>query len=791
MKNNNTIFNFLTVIILFPQSAFSQLLPNYTNSWVGNTFGTPANHIPHSIDNIYVMPSGKVATITGWEEGGHNVVLFGTNGTQIGVPQQSGTGSWGRYSGTAVFADEQYIYQTIDQLGCDGNNGNPNQFPVCGTQWFCVRRYFHNGNGAPFTGGKGYDGSFLVVKLDPNDDDVTPLKGIVVLNNELYVSDKLTNTIKVYNAATMESNIVREFPIAQSGLLDYDSQGNLWCLDVTLQKTVRFSPTGTLLSSQIIFPANIKPTAFCLDKTNDRILVTNNGADQNILIYTNIFATPTQTATFGQTGGINSGVMGEVAPLKFSEPKGVGIDSIGNIYIGNNGVWQGGGRFEKYNSAGVLQWRLNGLMFTDNGTVDPTSETDFYSKEFHLQLNLNNTIPGTEWSLKGMTINRFNFPEDDRIGNSGNIFWTTTYVRNLMGKRFLFTSNMEGKRLVISKFNSALYGETAVPSCYIAHSVSAGTQYIWTDSNNDQLHQTTEYDNKPTSNFYLFHIIPDLAGNVWKTNREDGIRYFPFQGLDVHGNPKYSFATSTLFSNPSGIQDVVRVDYDTLTGDLYASGRASNSVPELWHVAGNTLSKYSDYLNNPNAVPTWSVTLPYASSGTAADGNVKTFCVAGDYVFCILVKYGKIIVREKSTGNIVGEISPNASTGSASGWADINGAIQAYKRPNGEYLIFAEENGFGKIMMYRWCPSGNCLMSSTESTPMESDVFIYPNPTQALINIQLNGSSDDIQLFNSIGQLIYSASNAQGFLTIDLGMFSDGLYVLKTKRSVHKIIKTH
>jgi hypothetical protein len=139
MKKNNTIFNFLTVIILFPQSAFSQLLPNYTNSWVGNTFGTPVNHIPHSIDNIYVMPSGKVATITGWEEGGHNVVLFGTNGTQIGVPQQSGTGSWGRYSGTAVFADEQYIYQTIDQLGCDGNNGNPNQFPVCGTQWFCVR----------------------------------------------------------------------------------------------------------------------------------------------------------------------------------------------------------------------------------------------------------------------------------------------------------------------------------------------------------------------------------------------------------------------------------------------------------------------------------------------------------------------------------------------------------------------------------------------------------------------------------------------------------------------------
>ena len=38
----------------------------------------------------------------------------------------------------------------------------------------------------------------------------------------------------------------------------------------------------------------------------------------------------------------------------------------------------------------------------------------------------------------------------------------------------------------------------------------------------------------------------------------------------------------------------------------------------------------------------------------------------------------------------------------ATGWSDIVGAIRATKRSSGEYLIFAEENSFGKINMYRW-----------------------------------------------------------------------------------------
>lgn len=419
-----------TLAILFAffavNSTNAQLLTNYQNSWVGNTFGLAATHIPHSTDNMYVTPSGKVAIITGWDEGGHNVVIFDSAGNQIGVPTESGTGSWGRMSGNAVFLDDNYLYQIMSQSGCDGGNGDGINFPVCGVEWQCIRRYNLDGSSAPFTGGKGYDQTMLLVTTNK-----LGLNGVLVYNNELYVSDVATNQIKVYNATTMSDVVVRTFSIGCSGVMDYDSDGKLWMLDTKKQKLLRFTTQGVLLPQQIKFAAPVNATAFCVDKVNNRILVTNTGIAQNVLIYNNILVQPSQSGTFGVTGGINAGVSGEIAPLKFSEPKGVGIDNLGNIYVANNGVNVGGVRLEKYNTASQLQWTKNGLIFTDNGTIDDFTETDFYTRQFHLKLNMQNSTPGTEWSVKGLTINKFAYPEDERANTEH--FWTTAYLRNVLG----------------------------------------------------------------------------------------------------------------------------------------------------------------------------------------------------------------------------------------------------------------------------------------------------------------------------------------------------------------------
>ena len=59
-----------------------------------------------------------MATITVWDEGGANVALYNSSGGKIGIPVSSGTGSFGRNSGTAVFANDSYLYQWLFSKIC-------------------------------------------------------------------------------------------------------------------------------------------------------------------------------------------------------------------------------------------------------------------------------------------------------------------------------------------------------------------------------------------------------------------------------------------------------------------------------------------------------------------------------------------------------------------------------------------------------------------------------------------------------------------------------------------------
>ena len=685
----------------------------YANSWIGNTHGTPADHIAHSIDNIYVTPSGKVATITNWDEGGANVAVYSPTGVKVGVPPDSGTGSWGRGSGKAVFANDTYLYQSMVQDGKSTTDSQGITYPPNNTTtWACIRRFNLDGTSAPFTGGKGYDGTMLVVNSATAPASPT---GVVFYNDELYVSDPNTGQVKVYNASTMSPTPVRSFTFANVGLLDYDSLGFLWMLDTVQKKLIRFSTTGAIQSQSITFPSNVVPTSFCVDKTNDRILVTNNGNDQNVLIYTRILDTPSQTSTFGNTGGINSGTAGAVAPLKFSEPKGVGIDSEGNIFVGNNGI-SGGARLEKYNSSGSLQWRLNGNVFTANGSLNPSDETEFYTHDHKFKLNLGNSTPGSEWSLAAQTVNKFKYPGDIRIPPAaGTIvtppygeFWTTGYPRMISGKKFLFTSSMYGSVIGIHRFNAATDGETAIPSGWMTKLAN-----IWRDANGNGSQDSGELETfgvKESPDGCFFY--PDSTGGIWKTNGNgtsatdvSKLRYFPVQGLDSNGNPQYTYATSENYTLPD-LHQFIRVEYDAANDVMYATGSsASGALGGDWGVAGNKLVRYNNFRNNSTRTVAWNVALPFSEVRPAQDLNVKAIAEAGDYLFLAAYREGRIYVHKKSDGSKVGEILPTSATGNKSGWSDIVGAIRATKRSNGEYLIFAEENGFGKIMMYRWNPT--------------------------------------------------------------------------------------
>ena len=398
------IFNLLCLIL--SGVSFAQPI-SVVNSWIANDGGTHENHIMHNIDNMYVRPDGTAYCITYWDEGGSNVSVF-KDGKLISVPENSGTGGWGRMSGTAITADSNYIYQIQSQNGCDGANSNMNQnnlpqYPKCNVEvWKWIARYYQNGTLAPFSQGYGFRGAHLLVSLN----GTTP-NGIAVSNNELFVSDPTGDTIKVYDTKNLTTIPIRNFKIPRVGLLSPDNKGCIWMLqkptDVLPAKIIRFSINGAIQSQEIVLPVGVYPSAFSVDINKSQILVTDISENQNVIIYSNIYTKPVLSGSFGTKKGIHSGIPGEVGPLKFNKPMGVGTDAAGNIYVAMGMVGTSGSQVESYKPNGVRNWLTNGLVFTASADIDPSSETDIYTHDKHFKMDYSKTVPGSEWSYKGYT----------------------------------------------------------------------------------------------------------------------------------------------------------------------------------------------------------------------------------------------------------------------------------------------------------------------------------------------------------------------------------------------------
>jgi hypothetical protein len=88
---------------------------------------------------------------------------------------------------------------------------------------------------------------------------------------------------------------------------------------------------------------------------------------------------------------------------------------------------------------------------------------------------------------------------------------------------------------------------------------------------------------------------------------------------------------------------------------------------------------------------------------------------------------------------------------------------------------------------------GDCSTQSTNEIMQMEKIFIYPNPSKDLINIQYfnNSNSKKVKLINGIGQTFIQNNTNQ----IDVSQYSNGLYflVVETENSVitNKVIVNH
>ncbi|MBH8565010.1 hypothetical protein I8748_22970 [Nostoc sp. CENA67] len=670
----------------------------YKTSWIGNSFGGGNKWVQNYIEAMYVAPNGTVYTNSEWDEGGAEAGIY-KDGNVIG--RLDDTHGWSRSGGKAITANDKYIYMAMVQ----GAVGKINQdYPPDKTTWYCVRRYDLSFKSAPFNEGRGWDKSMLITSTQ------SEVTGLATVNNELYVSDSASNLIRVYNTDTMKE--LRSFSVAHPGAIAIDQQKNLWIIQnkigSTPAKIVHYSQTGKQLPQQIV--DIVEPTAIAINPQG-RLLVADNGPRQQVLIY-DIKNKPVQVSTFGSKGGIYAGIPGEVQALKFYGLSGVGTDAAGNIYVNSNGFNRSGTDLRKFSPSGKQLWQLLGLLFVDNADADPSSDgIDVFTKQESYLIDHNKSA-GKQWTYKSYTLNAFKYPQDPRLHTSPD----ATFVRRIKGKPFLFLTDMYSSFLQIYRFNPAKDGKIAIPA-----GMFVGTngddkksmpgnwppyqpeqgEWIWRDKNGNGSFDKGEYETSKDYP-YLGGWWVDSKGDVWKTLRtQDGIRRYPLQGLDAKGNPIYTYSSMQKQQNPSLFTDLRRIEYFPETDTMYLSGftKEHPAIGDDTKVVGSEIARFDNW-SQGNSTPRWRIVVPYDTTGKR-EVSTAAMSVAGDYVFTVTGKTAEVNVYNAKTGTSVQKLKPGPEVNSESGWIDIPHGIRAFRRSNGEYLVFVEEDWKGKVIMYR------------------------------------------------------------------------------------------
>jgi hypothetical protein len=102
---------------------------------------------------------------------------------------------------------------------------------------------------------------------------------------------------------------------------------------------------------------------------------------------------------------------------------------------------------------------------------------------------------------------------------------------------------------------------------------------------------------------------------------------------------------------------------------------------------------------------------------------------------------------------------------------------------------YTETFGFAVTFIIRPNLNFNLGLDAIEA----SDLTVYPNPTDSEINITNISNGTKVEIYNKIGQLVYTTEATDKYLKINVSDFETGVYVIKsfsdTKTGIAKFIK--
>jgi hypothetical protein len=622
----------------------------YRTSWIGNSFGGDGGPngfgcwVQNGADEIEVTPDGTVFAGMEWDEAGRCAGLYKegrVNRVLLKAPEKGklADSAWGWGTGNnavAVSGENLYIASKGKKL---------------------LRFTWKPGdlNSARFAA--AVDTSAVAVGLTARDDRV-----VVVYRERL----------ELRNGGDLK--VTGRFDVPQARDAVFAPDGSLWVLAGNAVR--HFGATGKDLG--VSLPDLDRPGAVAFDIYKNRLLVCDNGRRQQVLFF-DVKDEPKLTATFGEEGGLRSGIPGLAAPKKLFGLRGAGTDAEGNLYVAlgfDNGP-NGNLVLRSFTPSGKLRWEVMSTAFVDTFGFDPDADgAVVYSRTAVFDLDLSQKEAGREWRLRGFTLDYPIRPDADRLKHGCSVL-----VRNLQGRRLLYTIGQYGCGYRLHTFEE--------PKGLVAHEVdriSGKDQWAW-------------------------HVADN--GDIWHGDApQKTIRRYPFKGWKPDGKPDYDWKNPQTWPWPEDFQLVRRIIYQQATDSLYLFGYLKGQKIESWGVVGFTGRRYDGWLAGKKTVAWTNRALPTNPKGSD-EGKPLTpnaVDIAGDYLFVGMVKpeAGKQYTHifRTSDGQYVGSLQPGPEVGGNAGWQDMPYAVQALKRKNGEYLVLVEEDWRGKNLLYRWRPNG-------------------------------------------------------------------------------------
>ena len=663
------------------------------SSWIGNSFGgRDGKWVQINIAAMCVTADGTCYTDSFWDEGGHEAGIY-RNGDLIGALSDTH-----EHGGYAVTANADFVYIAYRSGEHD-----------CGVRCYDAKTF------QPANIGHADKSGYLRLSDSP-----TSIRGLALVGGDLFATDYDKNVVHVVSTADMTER--RSWQIPHPERIAAAPDGSLWIAQRTSDGKMgiaRWSIDGIRADQQVADIA--EPSALCFD-TQGRLLVAENGPDQQVRVFDGVTTQPRLVQSIGTRNGVFAGRSGQVGPMRFNGITGLGADAAGNLYISQNGLGPAyidnngfGAELHCYAPDGRQLWQLRGLEFVDTAEPDPASENDVYTRDEHFKMDYSKPA-GQEAEWVGHTVDRFRFPDDPRLHLAAEC---VVGVRNIGGKKLLYLTNMYSEYLLIFRIDPG--SETAIPCGMFAtiptksgwpDSQPRQGDWIWRDANGDGRMGTDEFERHTGDNSFVWGWWVDQSGTVWKALREDGIRQFPMQGFDAAGNPIYNYADSKLTANPRPFTrtpafrgDLNRIEYDSAADTMYLAGYTPMhpNIPSQWGQVGPVICRY-DHWSQGNRIPRWEINPPYDA---AADPQVmdRAMSVAGGYLFITYYRQAQVLVYDLDSGKPVTKLTPGPEVGGDQvGWVDVPYGVRAFKRTNGEYLVFNEEDYRAKILMYRWQP---------------------------------------------------------------------------------------